>query len=111
MAENYSYVTYVSFDNNKVDGHSLTCEVLAISPNNIINDKFFSGTIVEKYGNYRAEYNVIEDEPLDCCGVFLCWKSSICRYDKTNISFYKNDFKKTLSFFFTISSIKILDKS
>jgi len=38
MAENYPYVTYVTFDNNKIDGHLLVCEVLQISPNNIINE-------------------------------------------------------------------------
>ncbi len=64
------------------------------------DDYLFSGTIVEEYGIYRAEYTITNDEPLDCCGVFIHWKSNIYYGETDHIKFYKNNeliFSKTTS--------------
>ena len=52
------------------------------------NEKTFSGVINEKLGVYRAEYNIVSGEPINCCGLFVSWKD---RGSKEDITFYKND--------------------
>jgi hypothetical protein len=52
------------------------------------NEKTFSGVINEKLGVYRAEYNIVNGEPINCCGLFVTWKDI---GSKEDITFYKND--------------------
>lgn len=70
---NNIYFTLEEYENN-VDNYNVS----------------YTGTIIVKFGIFRAEYLIVDDEPLECCGT-LYWKHPNLRSRLTKIIFYKNN--------------------